>query len=785
MKRFLKMMESQNRKMQRHYLGLGFIAAVILFASAISIPLGFSSHGVTMSMAMAERKLDEEDKLDQILKVVKSVKKKMNKDVIKKINGLETKVKTIVDTIENVAEIVDANQEKLDALLSCACQSNPPSALTSPSRTPSVTPSTKPSISISPTTNRTTAVEIDEIWEELLALEGVNWAYRARDSKSDTFGTPAASGDAVVSISAAGNDIPSVNELEYLGKNYSSMQLYYAELESSPTFVDRGGGDEYIRFFNGPASNYETNPGQLSPREALEEDFHLIHLFRAMPGARYEGSITGGISWKDRAGDGQQIQFFAPGATAAALGPSGAVTVMGMDNIVDVRLFAANGIAEFRLNGDLLITTSFSNTTGISELVLGTNSHVMANHFRAVFINRGAHFTNTELASIEAKTDRLWPRGEMPTFPYLSAATPTEPPRGTALFIGDAVVSISAAGNDIPSVNELEYLGKNYSSMQLYYAELESSPTFVDRGGGDEYIRFFNGPASNYETNPGQLSPREALEEDFHLIHLFRAMPGARYEGSITGGISWKDRAGDGQQIQFFAPGATAAALGPSGAVTVMGMDNIVDVRLFAAKSIAEFRLNGDLLITTDTFSNTTGISKLVLGTNSHVMANHFRAVFINRGAHFTNTELASIEAKTDRLWPRGEMPTFPYLSAAHTNRATTWDRTLYIWSPEVSGFSGGNGVEGNHRFQWYYWDQTLAPPAGNTFTEDNPLRSHLAIPGATGASLHRSAHPDVFVRPGDGSVRIMRVVTPRDSDGTEGELLVGEWAYDNINLLM
>ena len=86
----------------------------------------------------------------------------------------------------------------------------------------------------------------DEIWEELLALDGVNWAYRARDSKADAVGSSAASGDAVVSISAVGNALPSVNELVYGGADYSSMQLYYAGLGASPIFVDRGGGDQYV-----------------------------------------------------------------------------------------------------------------------------------------------------------------------------------------------------------------------------------------------------------------------------------------------------------------------------------------------------------------------------------------------------------------------------------------------------------------------------------------------------------------------------------------------------------
>ncbi len=110
--------------------------------------------------------------------------------------------------------------------------------------------------------------------------------------------------------------------------------------------------------------------------------------------------------------------------------------------------------------------------------------------------------------------------------------------------------------------------------------------------------------------------------------------------------------------------------------------------------------------------------------------------------------------------------------------------RDTRTWAPSTGTFSGGNGEEGAHSYQWFYWDAD-----DPIFNEDNPLRSHLPIPGATQATLTRTDYEAgnafgnevVFDDVHDGHVRVMRLITPVDSGGAAGEPLVGGWAYDNI----
>jgi hypothetical protein len=272
------------------------------------------------------------------------------------------------------------------------------------------------------------------------------------------------------------------------------------------------------------------------------------------------------------------------------------------------------------------------------------------------------------------------------------------------------------------------------------------------------------------------------MGEDFHFVHCFRTMPGAHYEGSVTGGFSWKDRMGDGNQIGLAVAGYDFV-LGPSGKVTKWGQDNLVEIRLFADGD-AEFWLNGERIIE-HSFPDLvqTGLHEFILGTNSHVMSNHFRAVMFKRSSHFTEAELEVIYDTTHALWPRDRFPSFPYLEGAYTNIATPWDGNTKTWAPPTGTFSGGNGEEGTHQYQWYYWD------ANDPVLSDNSLRSHLPIPGATQAMLTRTDYETgnafgqevIFDEPHDGHVRVMRLITPTDSGGAQGESLAGSWAYDNI----
>ncbi len=199
----------------------------------------------------------------------------------------------------------------------------------------------------------------------------------------------------------------------------------------------------------------------------------------------------------------------------------------------------------------------------------------------------------------------------------------------------------------------------------------------------------------------------------------------------------------------------------------------------------AEFWLNGERIIE-HSYPNLveSGLHEFIVGTNSHVMSNHFRAAMFKRGGHFTEAELEVIYDTTHALWPRGQFPSFPYLDGAYPNTAITWNRDTKTWEPSTGTFSGGKGEEGTHQYQWYYWDSN-----DPIFLHDNPLRSHLPIPGATEATLTRTdyeagnpfGHEVIFDDVHDGHVWVMRLITPADTSGTQGESLTGGWAYDNI----
>jgi hypothetical protein len=156
----------------------------------------------------------------------------------------------------------------------------------------------------------------------------------------------------------------------------SLATISFSSLGPRPTDVDRGGGDEYVRFLNGLASNFE-------------------------------------------------------------MGPSGKITEWGEDNIIEIRLFA-NGDAAFWLNGERIIEHSYPDLveTGLHEFILGTNSHVMSNHFRAAIFKRGNHFTEAELA-VSSRVSPTW-MGHTPTHrPH-----GTGPPRpGVRHFSADLSVS--------------------------------------------------------------------------------------------------------------------------------------------------------------------------------------------------------------------------------------------------------------------------------------------------------------------------------------------------------
>lgn len=411
-----------------------------------------------------------------------------------------------------------------------------------------------------------------------------------------------------------------------------------------------------------------------------------------------------------------------------------------------------------------------------------------------VFTDRADSSPSDSRVDASDDAERGWDRLVATPNTWIYRARDAYRDRAMAMRVGhnDEVEVFRALGTAIPSVNNVpssaHLLWRGQLDFQspdapVWYAAFGHKPTFVDRGGGDQYVRFVNGLPTNYETEPGQLTPPVARGEILHVVHLFRTMPGASYE-ALLASPAYKDRGGDGSQIQVLH--SSTNLFGRSGAVTTWGEDNIVEL-LYRANGDVRVSVNGDMVLSGNIPDlPTTGFVECVMGTNSHITSHHFRALIMRRGAEFSADELAMIRSVTDALWPRGRRPTFPYLDGQFRNNYATWNATTKTFAPAVGTFTGGSGTAGAHRFQWYYWTD---PGPASTWPRNNKLDYHRPFPGPRGqlASLVRAdyeagnsfGNPVIFTQPGQRTVSVMRVVTPVDSAGVEGEPLPGAWYPD------
>jgi hypothetical protein len=187
--------------------------------------------------------------------------------------------------------------------------------------------------------------------------------------------------------------------------------------------------------------------------------------------------------------------------------------------------------------------------------------------------------------------------------------------------------------------------------------------------------------------------------------------------------------------------------------------------------------------------------SQFWIGSNGHPMAAQWIYSLIRFNGKFSSDERNTILANTDSIWQMGSYPAYPTLEGIEVLKSTQWSRGTdgkYNWDlyrGKTVTFRGGNGIEGAHEYQWYYWD---GANAGEPFPANNKLDSHFAFPGADGQKsvLDRSQYsagndrgnPVIFKNPGNAPyMLIFCVVTPKDASGMKGEKIVTSFTTDNI----
>lgn len=324
---------------------------------------------------------------------------------------------------------------------------------------------------------------------------------------------------------------------------------------------------------------------------------------------------------------------------------------------------------------------------------------------------------------------------------------------------GSPVEAFLGFGNDMPDPSNLYLVSPDFVTEDLWFGNDGVKSIYWDKGDYDRFLNIHNTLHISYETNPGQVS---GLSGDTDQIYMFRLWHGTFWE-ALGLGLKWM---GDKTLVFYGHNGEVfeSVPIEPN-----FGTDYTLRLLYKTSDLSIKVYLNGEEIIS-DNLVAPRDIREFAIGTNSHPLAQHFRFYGMKKGA-FTVDELATLEDNANRLWPRGQKPTFPYIDGIASGVYTDFDPETNAWTLPAGDrihFVGGSGEPGDHLYQWYYWNPDLDTEGGT-----GPLDRHRAFPGATTVTLDRDDYKAVgeafYGHEGDDFNRIFCVITPMDSEGVQG----------------
>ena len=334
------------------------------------------------------------------------------------------------------------------------------------------------------------------------------------------------------------------------------------------------------------------------------------------------------------------------------------------------------------------------------------------------------------------------------------------------------VEAFKGFGNDMPDLSNLYLVSPDFVMEDLWFGHDGVKSRYWDKGAYDHFLNIQNTLHISYETDPGQVS---GLSGDTDQVYMFRLWHGTFWEAVFSTQLKWM---GDNTFMFLGGNGEvfTSAPVKPN-----FGTDYMLRLTYKTSDLSIKVYLNGEEIIS-DHLVAPRDIREFAIGTNSHPLAQHFRFYGLKRG-ELTEDELATLENNSNRLWPRGRKPSFPYIDGIGSGAHTDFDPETNAWTlpaGERIHFVGGSGEPGVHLYQWYYWNPDLDADGGS-----GPLDRHYPFVGATTATLDRDDYKAVgepfHGHEGDGFNRVFCVITPVDSEGVQGVALRTTIWYDNI----
>jgi hypothetical protein len=327
---------------------------------------------------------------------------------------------------------------------------------------------------------------------------------------------------------------------------------------------------------------------------------------------------------------------------------------------------------------------------------------------------------------------------------------------------GSEILGFKGFGlNPISNVN-LPFNGNlvDKEDALVWYKEFNSgthiAARYVDRGNFDKYAVFHNGPiATSYYETPGSITTVSAPIDIIMGVRHTPCVGNETFHG-------WKD---DG--VIRFNAGTALISETPFSEF----MDCVVRVKITAGGVWTMWKNGVEIAAGTGTSFSTTDFG---LGSPSHVSAHHFRYTMYKFGS-FSDEDVTAIYTNSQICFP-WTVPSYPFKSNMWQSGNTAFDNSINGWRAgygRTPVFSGGNGAEGTHLFQWYYFDANdseLFP------SPDGLLTNHRQIPGTINLSTMDSGDTITAVRM-DGVNIMTGTVTYTTSTSNTAALLVA-----NIN---
>lgn len=324
----------------------------------------------------------------------------------------------------------------------------------------------------------------------------------------------------------------------------------------------------------------------------------------------------------------------------------------------------------------------------------------------------------------------------------------------------------------ITNENSIRYFKDAIGDRDMVYngnptpTRIGQPPLYFNEEGG--YVFLPNVNNIHWET-PGEF---DEIPQPFDVYYVFRDLQGIGGENYVKGSNTFNLRDRRDKLTIGLGVGPDSGEF-PTNSPTLkenyQNVISIIRIRFDGPRSFIV--INNDTIKNNDVARSTAfvdvgagGITEMAMGTQNNCSHSDFFFAAAKFGT-LTDTENEFVYETLENLYPPGVFPLKPF-----ANNVTV-DFEGDVWTVDYDFINrlGFDEDESRAEFVWFH--------AGSESARD--LRNQQIVPGATGRTLNRLDHPDIFPNP-PSNVWIRPAVKVYDVEGNTWRFLDALWLRDN-----